>query len=91
MTFKKWGLGPYLSHKILPLIIMKLNMITLPTTNSFINTKLFLVTQRQLRKILMETGFVNGDPINFWLNKYHIRLSLSLLEYLFYNNKCNCQ
>ena len=65
---------------------MKLNMITLPTTDSFINTKLSLVTQRQLRKILIETGFANGDPINIWLNKYHIKLSLSVLEHLFYNN-----
>ena len=65
---------------------MKLNMMTLPTTDSSINTKLSLVTQRQLRKNSIETGFANGDPVNFWLNKYHIKLSLSVLEYLFYNN-----
>ena len=46
---------------------MKLNMITLPTTDSFINTKLSLVTQRQLRKILIKTGFANGDPLIFGL------------------------
>ena len=45
---------------------MKLNMITLPTTDSFINTKLSLVTQRQL-KILIETGFANGGPLIFGL------------------------
>ena len=71
---------------------MKLNMITLPTTDSFINTKLSLVTQRQLRKILIGTGFANGDSNNISLNKYHIKLSLSVLEYLFYSKitlKCN--
>ena len=46
---------------------MKLNMITLPTTDNIINTKLSLVTQRQLRKILIETGFANGDPLIFGL------------------------
>ena len=46
---------------------MKLNMITLQTTNSFINTKLSLVTQRQPRKILIETGFANEDPLIFGL------------------------
>ena len=42
----------------------EINMITLPATDSLMNTKLSLVTQRQLRKIVIETGFANGDPIN---------------------------
>ena len=53
---------------------MKLSMIALPTTNSSINIKLSLVAQRQLRKISVETGFANGDPVNFWLNKYHYKV-----------------
>ena len=50
-------------------------MITLPTTDSSINIKLSLVTQRQLRKIQIETDFANGGPVNFWLNKYCIKLA----------------
>ena len=83
MTFNG-AQAPSYTYKNLPLI-MKLNI------NSTNHQWLYKYSSlpgypKAAEEDSTQNWFCQWRPFNIWLNKYHIKFSLSVFKYLFYNN-----